>query len=131
MSKKVLIVDDEEVIRRVVRTHLLKRGYEVTEARDGEEALRHLEKEAYDLLICDVMMPRKDGWEVLREVKSDARTRSLPVLLLTGRNQDPDMAKGRELGATHYMTKPFTKSQLLDAIELVFGERMNGGSSPG
>ncbi len=122
MKRKVLIVDDEEVIRKFLRIHLAKLGYEVMEAGDGEQALEQLGKDDFDLLICDILMPKKDGWEVIKEVKSNPKTKSLPVIVLTARNEDSDMFKGYGLGANYYMTKPFTKAQLLYGLKLMFDE---------
>jgi two-component system alkaline phosphatase synthesis response regulator PhoP/two-component system response regulator VicR len=122
MSKRVLIVDDEEVIRKFLRIHLVKLGYEVTEAADGEQAIEQLGKDDFDLLICDIMMPKKDGWEVIKEAKSNPKTKNLPVIVLTAKNEDSDMFKGYDLGANYYMTKPFTKAQLLYGLKLMFDE---------
>ena len=122
MANKVLVVDDEEVIRKLLRIHLGKLGYEVKEAVDGVEALEQLGKEDFDLLIWDIMMPNKDGWQVLREVKSNPKTKGIPVIVLTAKNEDTEMFKGYELGASYYMTKPFIKAQLLYGLQLMFGE---------
>ena len=122
MSRKVLIVDDEEVIRKFLRIHLVKLGYEVTEAADGEQAIEQLGKDDFDLLICDIMMPKKDGWEVIKEAKSNPKTKNLPVIVLTAKNEDSDMFKGYDLGTNYYMTKPFTKAQLLYGLKLMFDE---------
>jgi len=122
MSRKILIVDDEEVIRKFLRIHLVKLGYEVAEAADGVQALEQLEKEDFDLLICDILMPKKDGWEVIREMKSNPKTKSIPVIVLTAKNEDSDMFKGYNLGASYYMTKPFTKAQLVYGLKLMLGE---------
>ncbi len=122
MNKKVLVVDDEEIVRTVLKTHLVKWGYRVTEASDGEEAIRQMVKDHFDLLICDILMPKKNGWEVLQEVKSNPKTKDIPVIVLTAKNEDPDMFKGYGLGANYYMTKPFTKAQLQHGIELMLGK---------
>lgn len=122
MSKKVLVVDDEEVIRRFLRIYLTKWGYEVKEASDGEQALEQLGCEGFDLLILDILMPNKDGWQVLKEVKSNPKTKDIPVIVLTAKNEDFDMFKGYELGASYYLTKPFTKAQLLYGLKLMFGK---------
>jgi DNA-binding response OmpR family regulator len=122
MSRKVLIVDDEEVIRKFLRIHLVKLGYEVTEAADGEQAIEQLGKDDFDLLICDIMMPKKDGWEVIKEAKSNPKTKNLPVIVLTAKNEDSDMFKGYDLGANYYMTKPFTKAQLFYGLKLMLDE---------
>jgi two-component system alkaline phosphatase synthesis response regulator PhoP len=123
MGKKVLIVDDEEIIRKFLRINLLKWGYEVKEAMDGVQALEQLGKDKYDLLISDVLMPNKNGWELLKAVKSNPKTKDLPVILLTAKNEDSDMFQGYELGANYYMTKPFTKDQLLFGLKMMFGEK--------
>ena len=120
MSKKVLIVDDEEVIRKCLRIYLTKWGYEVKEAVDGVEVLEQLGCEGFDFLILDVLMPNKDGWQVLKEVKSNPKTKDIPVIVLTAKNEDFDMFKGYELGASYYLTKPFTKAQLLYGLQLIF-----------
>ena len=123
MGKKVLIVDDEEIIRKFLRIHLLKLGYEVKEAMDGVQALEQLGKDTYDLLISDVLMPNKNGWELLKAVRSNPKTKDMLVILLTAKNEDADMFQGYQLGANYYMTKPFTKDQLLFGLKMMFGER--------
>jgi CheY-like chemotaxis protein len=122
MSKKVLIVDDEEVIRKLLRIHLVKWGYEVKEAVDGVQAIEQIGKDNFDLIICDILMPNMDGWQVLKEVKLNPKTKDMPVIVLTAKNQDNDMFKGYDLGASYYMTKPFTKDQLLYGLKLMFEE---------
>ena len=120
MTKKILVVDDEEVVRRFLRIYLTNWGYEVKEAVDGEQALEELENDNFDLVICDIIMPNKDGWQVLKEVKSNPKTKDIPVIVLTAKNEDSDMFKGYELGASYYLTKPFTKTQLLYGLKLIF-----------
>jgi DNA-binding response OmpR family regulator len=122
MSRKILIVDDEEVIRKFLRIHLTKLGYEVKEAADGEQAIKLLGGDDFDLLICDILMPKKDGWEVIKEVKSDPKTKDIPVIVLTAKNEDTDMFRGYDMGANYYMTKPFTKAQLLYGLKLMLKE---------
>ena len=122
MGKKILVADDEEIVRKVLRVNLNKWGHEVREAVDGVQALEHLSKDKFDLLICDIVMPNKNGWELVKEVKSNPETKDLPVIVLTAKNEDADMFQGYVLGATYYITKPFTKAQLLYGLNLVFGE---------
>lgn len=122
MGKKILIVDDDEMIRKFLRIHLVNLGYEVTEAVDGIKALEQLDNDDFDLLICDILMPNKDGWQVLEEMRSNPRTKNLPVIVLTAKNEDADMVKGYGLGANYYMSKPFTKAQLLYGLKLMFEE---------
>ena len=120
MKRRVLIVDDEEVIRSYLRIHLAKLGYDVREAADGEQAIEELEKGDFDPLICDILMPKKGGWEVIKEVRSNSRTKHLPVIVLKAKNEETDMFKGYDLGANYYMTKPFTKAELLYGLRLMF-----------
>ena len=120
MGKKILIVDDEEVIRKFLRINLIKWGHEVNEAENGAQALEQLAGDYFDLLICDILMPNKDGWQVLKEVRSNQKTREIPVIVLTAKDQDTDMFKGYDLGANYYITKPFTKAQLFYGLQLMF-----------
>lgn len=122
MNKKILVVDDEEVIRKFLKIHLAKLGYEVTEAEDGQKAMEKIGEGKFDLIICDVMMPNKNGWEVVKEVKSNPEISEIPIILLTAKNDDVDMFKGYELGANYYMTKPFTRDQLIYGLKLMFEE---------
>jgi len=125
MNKKVLVIDDEETIRKFIKIQLGKAGYEVREAADGEQAMMQLKRDRFDVLICDIMMPRKNGWEVLKEVRLNPETRGIPIIVLTAKNEDDDMFKGYKLGATYYMTKPFTKSQLLFGLNTIFDKKKN------
>ena len=125
MNKKVLVIDDEETIRKFIKIQLGKAGYEVKEAADGEQAMVQLKRDRFDVLICDIMMPKKNGWEVLKEIRSNPETREIPVIILTGKNEDSDIFKGYELGANYCITKPFTKSQLLSGLNMIFDKKSN------
>jgi two-component system response regulator ResD len=118
-SERVLIVEDDEVIRKFLRLQLGKWGYPVEEAEDGVEATLKLEKAHFDLIICDIAMPKKDGWALIEEVRLSPEANNIPVIVLTAKNKDSDMFKGYELGANYYITKPFTKAQLLHGIQMV------------
>ncbi len=122
MNKNILVVDDSTWVRNMLRTHLDSWGHQVEEAQDGAQALEQLQNKDFDLLICDVVMPNKNGWEVLSEVKKNPRTQDMPVIMLTSMSKDSDMLQGYELGATYYMSKPFTKAQLLYGLQLMFEE---------
>jgi two-component system OmpR family response regulator len=122
MKRKILIVDNEEVIRKILRILLDRLGYEVKEAVDGEQAIQELGKDDFDLVICDILTPKKDGWEVIKEAKSNSKTKNMPVIFLTAKNEDSDVFKGYDLGANYYITKPFTKAQLLYGLRLMFNE---------
>jgi CheY-like chemotaxis protein len=129
MSKRVLIADDEEPVRNSLCKDLANLGYEVREAADGEQALQELANDHIDLLICDVLMPNKTGWELLRAVKSNPKTKDILVIVLTVKNMEPDIFNGYELGADYYMSKPFTKSQILHGIQLLFEENSDSLST--
>jgi CheY-like chemotaxis protein len=119
MNKKVLVVDDEAVVRMCLKTYLDGWGFEVKEAVDGQVALEQLGKEDFDLLISDILMPKKNGWEVIKEIRSNPRIKDIPVIVLTAKNEDADMFKGYDLGANYYITKPFSKAQLHYGIQLM------------
>jgi len=120
--RKVLVIDDEESIRKLIKKLLERWQYEVEESADGEEAVEELRRGHFDLLICDIRMPRKNGWEVLEAVKSSPKTSNVPVIVLTGMNDDEDMLKCYDSGAEYYISKPFTASQLLYGVRMMFGE---------
>lgn len=119
MRRKVLVVDDEAMIRNFLRTCLIKWGYEVKEAGDGVEALEQLKNDQFDLLIFDILMPNMDGWQLLKKVRSDPETKDIPVIVLSARDEDSDMLKGYDLGANYYITKPFSSAQLLYGIQVM------------
>jgi CheY-like chemotaxis protein len=122
MRKKVLVVDDQQVYRELLKIYLSKLDYQVKEASDGLQVLEHLQKDDFDLLICDIMMPNMDGWQVLKAVRSNERIKNIPVIVLTAKDEGADMSKGYDLGANYYLTKPFTKPQLLYGVNLMFDE---------
>lgn len=112
---KIIIADDEQLIRRLVSDFLKKDGFTVLEAENGKEALLLFEKNKdTDLLVLDIMMPEKDGWEVCREIR---KTSSVPILLLSARSQEFDQITGFEAGADDYVTKPFSPVLLTKRIE--------------
>ncbi len=113
---KILVVDDEKALRDVLEDILKSQGYSVRLAKDGQEAIDLLEEEAFDLILLDVMMPKMDGWSVLREVRNKD---NVPVIMLTARNLENDEVFGFELGADEYITKPFRKSILLARVKAV------------
>src|SRR5512133_1033824 len=99
MPKKILVVDDDENIRSLERTILEQQGFDVTTAGSGDEALKLLASGSFDLILLDVMMPGRDGFEVCRQVKQDPRTREMPVVFLTARGGGESLAEGFESGA--------------------------------
>ncbi|HUG20989.1 response regulator transcription factor [Piscinibacter sp.] len=113
---KILIADDEASVL-VSLEYLMKReGYDVHLARDGEEALAVLQRERPQLVLLDVMMPKKTGFEVCRLLRADPAIAGTAVLMLTARGRDTDIAKGLAVGADAYMTKPFSTRELVDKV---------------
>jgi DNA-binding response OmpR family regulator len=116
MATKILIADDEPNILISLEFLMKREGFEVQLARDGQEALDALRRERPALLLLDVMMPRRTGFEVVQEIRADEALRSLKVLMLTAKGRETDVAKGLALGADAYMTKPFSTRELVDKV---------------
>ncbi|MGH9632167.1 MAG: response regulator transcription factor [Bryobacteraceae bacterium] len=108
MSKKVLVCDDELYILESVSYVVREEGYDVLTAEDGEEGLRLIREQSPDLVLLDIMMPKKDGLQVCKEIKSILNARGPYVILLTAMGQESDMEDGYQSGADEYMTKPFS-----------------------
>jgi len=119
MGQSILVVEDEEVVRRFLGVQLSKLGHEVLEAEDGEKALFQLGLKHFDLIISDIVMPNKDGWQLMREIQESPKTRAIPVIVLTAKIEDTDMLKAYGCGAAYYIPKPFTMAQLLYGIQLI------------
>ena len=111
-AKKVLVCDDELYILESVTYVVRQEGYTVLSASDGEEALRLARAELPALMLLDIMMPKRNGFEVCAELKSDPATRGIYVILLTAMGQERDMDEGYQSGADEYMTKPFSPRSL-------------------
>ena len=120
MPRKILVVDDERHIVRLVEVNLQKAGYTVMTAYDGLEALEKVAADKPDMIILDVMMPRLDGFETLKKLQADAKTRDIPVIMLTAKAQDADIFKGWSSGVSSYLTKPFNPRELLTFVERIF-----------
>ena len=120
MAKKILVVDDERHIVRLIQVNLDKAGYNVVVAYDGVEALAQIKKEDPDMVVLDVMMPRMDGFEVLSKLQADPTTQDIPVIMLTAKAQDADVFKGWASGVSSYLTKPFNPRELLTFVERIF-----------
>ena len=108
----MLFADDDPGMRAIVLMNLEAEGFEVTVVRDGEAALAAIETTLPDLIVLDVMMPGRDGYDVLRQLKDDDRTAGIPVVLLTAKAADTDVWEGWKSGADYYMTKPFDPDEL-------------------
>jgi DNA-binding response OmpR family regulator len=114
---RILVVDDNPDIRRLLGVILMEEGHNVVSATDGDEALELLPGEAPDLVVLDVMMPKKDGFMVLKEMRSSGLRESTKVLLLTARTSEADWLRGYKLGADQYLTKPFENSELVQVVD--------------
>ena len=128
MPKKILAVDDEKFIVRLVQVTLERQGYQVVTANDGKEALEKVESERPDLMVLDVMMPYMDGFEVLQTLRRNPSTRDIPVIMLTAKAQDADVFRGWQSGVDCYLTKPFNPLELVSFVNRIF-QSMDGGAS--
>ncbi|MDX6633057.1 MAG: hypothetical protein QOG09_722 [Solirubrobacterales bacterium] len=119
----VLVADDEEDILALVSFRLEEAGYDVAQAEDGDAALRLARELRPDLAVIDVMMPRKDGYEVTEDMRAGEDTKDVPVILLTARVQESDVKRGFEAGADDYIKKPFSPDELRSRVQAVLGNR--------
>jgi len=112
----ILIVEDEESLLKLESILLSSKGYKVTGVRDGLAALNEIEKNRPDLILLDIMMPGIDGFEVCRRIKENPDTRDIPIIMLTAKKSTADQARGAEVGADAYITKPFKSLKIIDVI---------------
>ncbi|MDP3253736.1 MAG: response regulator [Hydrogenophaga sp.] len=122
---KVLVVDDSNTIRRSAEIFLKQGGHEVLLADDGFDALAKINDYQPDLVFCDILMPRLDGYQTSAIIKRNLRFASIPVVMLSSKDGVFDKARGRMVGSQDYLTKPFTKDQLLQAVQQ-FGTNLTG-----
>ena len=121
----VLVADDNGVVRDLIVFRLERSGYRVVAASDGQEALRIAREEVPDLAILDVMMPNLTGVEVTQRLRADDATSQIPVILLTARVQEVDIARGFEAGADDYIRKPFNPQELRARVQAILGRRQS------
>ena len=121
-KKTIMVVDDHPDLVTIVKTILEVKGFGVQTAHNGKEVFNLLEEKEPDLILLDIMMPEMDGLEVLTRLKGNPDTASIPVILLSAKALDEDVRVGYKFGADRYITKPFTKGELLEGINLVLGE---------
>lgn len=128
MAQRILVVDDDRQIVRLVQSYLEQSGYQVLTAYDGTAALRSIRAERPDLMVLDVMLPDRDGWEIVRTVRADPQHKALPIIMVTARVEDSDRIVGLELGADDYVTKPFNPREVVARVRAVL--RRVGGGAP-
>ncbi|KUO60720.1 MAG: two-component system response regulator [Gracilibacter sp. BRH_c7a] len=116
--ESILIVDDEVAIRELLKYNLEKEGYKTTSAADGEQALNFMNKNKYDLVILDLMLPGINGLEVCRKMRQDPSLARIPIIMLTAKGEEIDKVVGLELGADDYVTKPFGVRELIARIKV-------------
>lgn len=119
IQPKVLIVDDEKNIVEAIVYNLQKAGFRTLTAADGKRAVELAQREVPDLITLDVMLPEMDGWEVCRMLRQDSRTKRIPVIMLTVKNDESDKIVGLELGADDYLTKPFSPKELVARVKAI------------
>ena len=124
-SKRVLVIDDSNTIRRSAEIFLKQGGHEVMLAEDGFDALAKVSDAQPDLIFCDILMPRLDGYQTCAIIKRNEKFSATPVVMLSSKDGVFDKARGRMVGCQDYLTKPFTKDQLLQAVQQ-FGRAQSG-----
>lgn len=128
MKQRILVVDDDKEVVRLMRAYLEQAGYEVLVAYDGETAIHNLRRERPDLLLLDLMLPDKDGYDITRLVRADANLSALPIIMLTARVDDTDKIVGLEMGADDYVTKPYNPREVVARVRARL--RKPGGTRP-
>lgn len=117
MPKKILIVEDDESLLKLECVLMSSAGYLVYAAVSGADALKDIEEELPDLILLDIMIPEMNGYEVCRQLKSNARTQHIPIVFVSGRSSKDDIAKGLQAGGDQYITKPFKSGALMSTIQ--------------
>jgi len=121
LTKKILLVDDEPYIIKSLSFVLEKKGYNVLCANNGDDALAKIKSYRPDLVLLDVMMPKKSGYDVCLEIRKYQEFKDLYIIMLTAKSQDADKEKGLRAGANEYLTKPFSPVKMLQRLEEIFG----------
>lgn len=122
-AKKILVVEDDEDIMELISYNLKKEGYSIVSAVTGEEGVKQAHSASPDVILLDVMLPEIDGLEVCRRLKSEAKTKSIPVIMVTSKGEESDVVAGLELGAEDYVVKPFRPKELVARIRAVLRRR--------
>ncbi|MGH7726247.1 MAG: response regulator [Candidatus Eiseniibacteriota bacterium] len=119
---RILVVDDEIYIVHILDFSLGMEGYEVVTALDGEQALERVAEQKPDLIVLDIMMPKLDGYETCKALKSQPETKDIPIILLSAKGRNVDQKTGFEVGADDYITKPFSPRKLVERINAILGQ---------
>lgn len=123
MKEKILVVDDEKDILELVEYNLTKNGYRVKTVTSGEEALELIKENDYDLIILDLMLPGVDGFDLCKIIKADKKKANIPIVMVTAKADEADKVAGLEIGADHYVTKPFSPRELLAIVKATLRRR--------
>jgi CheY-like chemotaxis protein len=123
MAKRILVVDDDEMVLMALEELLKPEGYEVQTVPSGKEALQKLDQGGYDLLMLDVIMPEMDGYELCKRIREKEKCKETPVVFLTAKSRDEDRAKGLEAGANLYLSKPISPDKLLGIVSDALGQK--------
>jgi CheY-like chemotaxis protein len=118
---RVLVVDDDDVIRQLITVNLELEGFEVATAVDGQDCLDKVKDVRPDVITLDIMMPRLDGWEAASRLRADAETADIKVVLLSARAQEADLERGSRIGVDAYLTKPFDPDELIEVVRRLAG----------
>ena len=116
VAQTILVADDEQALLRLMVFVLQRRGYLMITATNGEEALQKIREVHPDLVLLDVMMPRKDGFQVATEIRADPKLAMIPIIMLSAKAQDEDIERGLGIGVNQYITKPFEPDKLAEAV---------------
>ena len=119
--KRILIVDDETAIHNILKFILVKNGYKVRVAKNGEDALKKIEEESPDLLMIDVMMPKMSGYDVCERLKEKGIFGQFPIIMLSAKSQEEDIKKASSLGISCYITKPFSPISVINKVKEILG----------
>lgn len=125
--ERILVVDDDKEITRLLRSYLEQAGYDVTVAHNGEMALHLLRRDRPDLLLLDLMLPDRDGWDITQLIRADTSLADTPIIMLTARIEDTDKILGLELGADDYITKPFNPREVLARVRAMLRRQQRSG----
>ncbi len=120
-KNRILVVEDEESLLKLESILLSSKGYNVTGVMDGKSALEEVMTHRPDLVILDIMLPEIDGFEVCRRIRENPATSTIPVVMLTAKKNSQDVARGAEVGANAYLTKPFKSAKVIEVIEELLG----------